>query len=158
MVKRLRHRPFTAVTGVRIPLGSFNLIWRRSQVVRHGSATPSPPVRIRSSPLILTSEGIRGFFGSLSIVGVGVVKIPPQITETMWHWVYQKMWQHIIFPKEQVLQMEKSRFMVEIHSICPQIYYWQAVMLPVTYMVLSERHGEHWCWQPEFPKQRDIKK
>ena len=23
MVKRLRHRPFTAVTGVRIPLGSF---------------------------------------------------------------------------------------------------------------------------------------
>lgn len=26
------------------------------------SATPSPPVRIRSSPLILTSEGIRGFF------------------------------------------------------------------------------------------------
>ena len=25
-------------------------------------ATPSPPVRIRSSPLILTSEGIRGFF------------------------------------------------------------------------------------------------
>ena len=62
MVKRLRHRPFTAVTGVRIPLGSFNLIWRRSQVVRHGSATPSPPVRIRSSPLILTSEGIRGFF------------------------------------------------------------------------------------------------
>ncbi len=26
------------------------------------SATPSPPVRIQSSPLILTSEGIRGFF------------------------------------------------------------------------------------------------
>ena len=26
------------------------------------SATPLSPVRIRSSPLILTSEGIRGFF------------------------------------------------------------------------------------------------
>ena len=35
------------------------------------------------------------------------------LTETMWHWMYQKMWLHIIFPKEQVLQMEKSRFMVE---------------------------------------------
>ncbi|KLU68870.1 MAG: hypothetical protein RHS_5342 [Robinsoniella sp. RHS] len=26
MVKRLRHRPFTAVTGVQIPLESFDLI------------------------------------------------------------------------------------------------------------------------------------
>jgi hypothetical protein len=26
MVKRLRHRPFTAVTGVQIPLGSFKRI------------------------------------------------------------------------------------------------------------------------------------
>ena len=26
MVKRLRHRPFTAVTGVQIPLGSFKYI------------------------------------------------------------------------------------------------------------------------------------
>ena len=40
MVKRLRHRPFTAVTRVRISLGSFNLIRRHSQVVRRGSATP----------------------------------------------------------------------------------------------------------------------
>ena len=37
MVKRLRHRPFTAVTRVRISLGS---LWRHSQVVRRGSATP----------------------------------------------------------------------------------------------------------------------
>ena len=37
MVKRLRHRPFTAVTRVRISLGS---LWRHSQAVRRGSATP----------------------------------------------------------------------------------------------------------------------
>ena len=59
MVKRLRHRPFTAVTRVRISLGS---LWRRSQVVRHGSATPSPPVRIRSSPLMnLEGLNLQGF-------------------------------------------------------------------------------------------------
>ena len=58
MVKRLRHRPFTAVTRVRISLGSFiranlisNLIWRHSQVVRRGSATPWSPVQIWLSPL-----------------------------------------------------------------------------------------------------------
>ena len=28
MVKRLRHRPFTAVTGVQIPLESFSLLLR----------------------------------------------------------------------------------------------------------------------------------
>ena len=34
------------------PLGViYKLIWRRSQAVRHGSATPSSPVRFRSSPL-----------------------------------------------------------------------------------------------------------
>ena len=51
MVKRLRHRPFTAVTRVRISLGSFNLIRRHSQVVRRGSATPWSPVQIWLSPL-----------------------------------------------------------------------------------------------------------
>ena len=49
MVKRLRHRPFTAVTRVRFPLESFftkdriyinMVLWRSSQVVRHRSATP----------------------------------------------------------------------------------------------------------------------
>ena len=49
MVKRLRHRPFTAVTRVRFPLESFfeivchiieYRIWRSSQAVRRGSATP----------------------------------------------------------------------------------------------------------------------
>ena len=48
MVKRLRHRPFTAVTRVRISLGS---LWRHSQVVRRGSATPWSPVQIWLSPL-----------------------------------------------------------------------------------------------------------
>ena len=34
------------------PLGViYKLIWRRSQAVRHGSATPLSPVRFRSSPL-----------------------------------------------------------------------------------------------------------
>ena len=49
MVKRLRHRPFTAVTGVQIPLES--LIWCHSQVVRQRSATPLSPVQIRVAPL-----------------------------------------------------------------------------------------------------------
>ena len=49
MVKRLRHRPFTAVTRVRFPLESFlqkaehiieDRIRRSSQAVRRGSATP----------------------------------------------------------------------------------------------------------------------
>ena len=55
MVKRLRHRPFTAVTGVQIPLESLiyenrltniavpaiiYLLRRSSQVVRQWSATP----------------------------------------------------------------------------------------------------------------------
>ena len=36
MVKRLRHRPFTAVTGVQIPLESYNIIdW--NNICRHGS-------------------------------------------------------------------------------------------------------------------------
>ena len=48
MVKRLRHRPFTAVTRVRISLGSF---WWHSQAVRRGSATPWSPVQIWLSPL-----------------------------------------------------------------------------------------------------------
>ena len=39
MVKRSRHRPFTAVTRVRFPSESF-YIRRRSQVVRQWSATP----------------------------------------------------------------------------------------------------------------------
>ena len=71
MVKRLRHRPFTAVTRVRFPLESFygensrrvfvdlcssfcynlNSLWRHGQVVRHGSATPLSPVRIWLAPL-----------------------------------------------------------------------------------------------------------
>ncbi len=49
MVKRLRHRPFTAVTRVRFPLESLK--WRDSQVVRPRSATPSSPVQIRLTPL-----------------------------------------------------------------------------------------------------------
>ena len=48
MVKGLRHRPFTAVTRVRIPHGS---LWRHSQVVRQRSATPLSPVQIRVAPL-----------------------------------------------------------------------------------------------------------
>ena len=39
VVKRLRHRPFTAVTRVRFPSESL-LIRRDSQAVRRGSATP----------------------------------------------------------------------------------------------------------------------
>ena len=38
VVKRLRHRPFTAVTRVRFPSESF--IWCHSQAVRQRSATP----------------------------------------------------------------------------------------------------------------------
>ncbi len=53
MVKRLRHRPFTAVTAVRICLGSFQLYTgRHGQAVRHGSAKPLSPVRFRVSPLM----------------------------------------------------------------------------------------------------------
>ena len=48
LVKGLRHRPFTAVTRVRIPHGS---LWRHSQVVRQRSATPLSPVQIRVAPL-----------------------------------------------------------------------------------------------------------
>ena len=48
MVKRLRHRPFTAVTGVQIPLESLR---RHSQVVRQRSATPLSPVQIWLAPL-----------------------------------------------------------------------------------------------------------
>ena len=45
VVKRLRHRPFTAVTRVRFPSESLAvmhnlIIWRHSQAVRRGSATP----------------------------------------------------------------------------------------------------------------------
>ena len=61
MVKRLRHRPFTAVTRVRFPLES---LWRHSQVVRHGSATPLSSVQIRLSPLIYSLKllEIKEFF------------------------------------------------------------------------------------------------
>ena len=45
VVKRLRHRPFTAVTRVRFSSESF---WRSSQVVRQWSATP---VRTGSNPV-----------------------------------------------------------------------------------------------------------
>ena len=54
MVKRLRHRPFTAVTRVRFPLESFNLTWRSSQVVRQWSATP---VSTGSNPVCASPEG-----------------------------------------------------------------------------------------------------
>ena len=37
MVKRLRRSPLKAESGVRFPLES---LWRHSQAVRHGSATP----------------------------------------------------------------------------------------------------------------------
>ena len=43
LVKRSRHRPFTAVTRVRFSYGSLTIlycIWRDSQVVRPRSATP----------------------------------------------------------------------------------------------------------------------
>ena len=53
VVKRLRHRPFTAVTRVRFPSESLPIyrIWRHSQAVRRGSATPWSPVQIWLSPL-----------------------------------------------------------------------------------------------------------
>ena len=50
LVKGLRHRPFTAVTRVRIPYGSF--IRRHSQEVRQRTATPLPPVQIRVAPFV----------------------------------------------------------------------------------------------------------
>ena len=68
VVKRLRHRPFTAVTRVQFPSESFlNLIWWLSQVVRLRTATPSSPVQIRQSPLQWYSLkhwliGVWGFF------------------------------------------------------------------------------------------------
>ena len=53
MVKRLRHRPFTAVTGVRFPLGSARrriLYWPDGQAVKtppfHGSNGGSIPPRV----------------------------------------------------------------------------------------------------------------
>ena len=63
MVKRLRHRPFTAVTRVRFPLESFYILWCDSQVVRPRTATPlsagSNPAR--TSQLLFTkSLGIGG--------------------------------------------------------------------------------------------------
>ena len=54
MVKRLRHRPFTAVTGVRFPLGSSaqtnHFVWPDGQAVKtppfHGSNGGSIPPRV----------------------------------------------------------------------------------------------------------------
>ena len=68
VVKRLRHRPFTAVTRVQFPSESFSKwIWWLSQVVRLRTATPSSPVQIRQSPLQWYSLkhwliGVWGFF------------------------------------------------------------------------------------------------
>ena len=77
MVKRLRHRPFTAVTGVQIPLESLiyenrltniavsaiiYLLRRSSQVVRQWSATP---VSTGSNPVCasyVNSKNIRVLF------------------------------------------------------------------------------------------------
>ena len=36
-------------------------MWRLSQVVRHGSATPLSPVQIRLSPLVVPRENSLGF-------------------------------------------------------------------------------------------------
>ena len=56
MVKRLRHRPYTAVTRVQFPVESFFIyIWCHSQAVRQRSATPLSPVRFRLSPLMGTT-------------------------------------------------------------------------------------------------------
>ena len=60
MVKRLRHRPFTAVTGVQIPLESLR---RSSQVVRQWSATP---VSTGSNPVCASKKVLKYqnfFFG-----------------------------------------------------------------------------------------------
>ena len=53
MVKRLRHRPFTAVTGVQIPLESLR---RSSQVVRQWSATP---VSTGSNPVCASKKVLK---------------------------------------------------------------------------------------------------
>ena len=74
MVKRLRHRPFTAVTWVQIPLESLAAmavekgIWRHSQGVRQRSATPLSPVRIRVSPLQQKSCPTDSFFAVIGHV------------------------------------------------------------------------------------------
>ena len=60
LVKRLRHRPFTAVTGVRFSHGS--LTWCHSQEVRHGTATPPPPVQIWVAPLKTSHQDDGTFF------------------------------------------------------------------------------------------------
>ena len=57
--------PFHGGNTGSIPVGvikpAYNHIWRRSQVVRRGSATPLSPVQIRSSPL---SENLRNLVKS----------------------------------------------------------------------------------------------
>ena len=73
MVKRLRHRPFTAVTGVQIPLESLiyenrltniavsaiiYLLRRSSQVVRQWSATP---VSTGSNPVCASLISLKSF-------------------------------------------------------------------------------------------------
>ena len=73
MVKRLRHRPFTAVTRVRFPLESFNYIWRSSQVVRQWSATP---VSTGSNPVCASPEGPR------KLIVSGVFSCPENLCVT----------------------------------------------------------------------------
>ena len=58
--------PFHGGNTGSIPVGVIkNIIWRHSQAVRHGSATPLSSVRFRLSPLKI--EGFRFFLKSFVV-------------------------------------------------------------------------------------------
>ena len=58
MVKRLRHRPFTAVTRVRIPVGSPKKI--KGRIAQLGEHLPYKQGVIGSSPIVPTNKKCSG--------------------------------------------------------------------------------------------------